>query len=58
MKDRNKVIQYLNTKFGWSMDLSVKWLDSPNWNFSGLTPNEVINNGNVNKVLYFLTTSN
>lgn len=56
MKDKNKVLDYLQKHFNWSLDTSVKWMDSPNWNFGGSSPNQVVEAGNVYKVLYFLTS--
>jgi len=54
MKDRNKVIAALQ-KFGWSLETSLKWIAAQNIEF-GASPQEMIDSGQVDKVLYFLAS--
>ena len=54
MKDRNKVIAALQ-KFGWSLETSLKWISAENIEFRA-SPQEMIDSGQVDKVLYFLAS--
>lgn len=56
IKEREKVISYLMKTFGYSQSTAVTWLNSPNWNFGGVSPETLIQQRNYHRVLFFLTT--
>lgn len=57
MKIRNKILDLLQEKFGWSLSTSQIWLSAPNIHFDGKSPEEMINTGNSDQVLYLIGLS-
>ena len=57
MKIRNKILSLLQEKFGWSLSTAQIWLSAPNINFDCKSPEEMIELGESDKVLYLLAIS-
>ena len=57
MKIRNKILSLLQEKFHWSLSTAQTWLSAANINFDCKSPEEMIESGNSDKVLYLLAIS-
>lgn len=56
MKIRNKILEILQDKFKWSLSTCQIWLSSPNINFDGKSPDEMINTGEADQILYLISS--
>lgn len=56
MKIRNKILDILQEKFHWSLSTAQIWLSASNIHFDGKSPEEMINTGNGDQVLYLLVS--